>query len=120
MLSSPALRRAPNAHVAFYCTQSPLAAFVSTNRRRFKASKELALSCHLNLAMCFIKLEAWAKVIDNCDKALVIDLSNAKALYRRASALYMKREYKLALSDLRRTNQEDAAVPYYCSTPLAL
>jgi hypothetical protein len=70
--------------------------------------------------MCFIKLEAWTKVIDNCEKALLIDLSNAKALYRRASALYMKKEYKLALSDLRRTNQEDAAVPYYYSTPLAL
>jgi hypothetical protein len=60
--------------------------------------------------MCFIKLEAWTKVIDNCEKALLIDLSNGKALYRRASALYMKKEYKLALSDLRRTSQEDAAV----------
>jgi heat shock protein 4 len=76
----------------------------------FKASKELALSCHLNLAMCFIKLEAWTKVIDNCEKALLIDLSNSKALYRRASALYMKKDYKLALSDLRRASQEDAAV----------
>ena len=60
--------------------------------------------------MCFIKLEAWTKVIDNCEKALLIDLSNGKALYRRASALYMKKEYKLALSDLRRASQEDAAV----------
>ena len=60
--------------------------------------------------MCFIKLEAWTKVIDNCEKALLIDLSNGKALYRRASALYMKKEYKLALSDLRRTSQDDAAV----------
>ncbi len=83
-----------------------------TDSRCLKASKELALSCHLNLAMCFIKLEAWTKVIDNCEKALLIDLSNAKALYRRASALYMKKEYKLALSDLRRTNQEDAAVHF--------
>jgi hypothetical protein len=60
--------------------------------------------------MCFIKLEAWTKVIDNCEKALLIDLNNSKALYRRASALYMKKEFKLALSDLRRANQEDAAV----------
>ena len=49
-------------------------------------------------------------MIDNCEKALLIDLSNGKALYRRASALYMKKEYKLALSDLRRTSQDDAAV----------
>jgi tetratricopeptide (TPR) repeat protein len=60
--------------------------------------------------MCFIKLEAWTKVIDNCEKALLIDLNNSKALYRRASALYMKKEYKLALSDLRRAPQEDGAV----------
>jgi tetratricopeptide (TPR) repeat protein len=60
--------------------------------------------------MCFIKLEAWTKVIDNCEKALLIDLNNSKALYRRASALYMKKEFKLALSDLRRAAQDDSAV----------
>jgi len=102
------LRRAPNTHC--FLLRTITLGCASTNWRRFKASKELALSCHLNLAMCFMKLEAWTKVIDNCEKALLIDLSNAKALYRRASALYMKKEYKLALSDLRRTNQEDAAV----------
>jgi hypothetical protein len=59
--------------------------------------------------MCFIKLEAWTKVIDNCEKALLIDLNNSKALYRRASALYMKKEFKLALSDLRRAAQDDSA-----------
>ncbi len=80
-----------------------------------KASKELALSCHLNLAISFIKLEAWTRVIDNCEKALLIDLSNSKALFRRATALYMKKEYKLALSDLRRANQEDGVVRRQCS-----
>ena len=64
--------------------------------------------------MCFIKLEAWTKVIDNCEKALLIDLSNSKALFRRATALYMKKEYKLALSDLRRANPEDGAVRRLC------
>ena len=46
--------------------------------------KALQLSMYLNLAQCFVKLEAWTKVSQNCTEALCIDKDNAKALYRRA------------------------------------
>lgn len=45
---------------------------------------ELEKSLRLNLAQCFIKLEAWKKAVDYCTTVLKSDPQNTKALYRRA------------------------------------
>eukprot|EP00735_Rhodelphis_limneticus_P006156 TRINITY_DN18525_c0_g1::TRINITY_DN18525_c0_g1_i1::g.2772::m.2772 TRINITY_DN18525_c0_g1::TRINITY_DN18525_c0_g1_i1::g.2772 ORF type:complete len:735 (+),score=253.18,sp/Q96VB9/HSP7F_CANAL/30.96/7e-43,HSP70/PF00012.15/4.7e-61,HSP70/PF00012.15/0.0016,HSP70/PF00012.15/1.4e+03,TPR_11/PF13414.1/3.1e-08,TPR_11/PF13414.1/0.038,TPR_1/PF00515.23/3.7e+03,TPR_1/PF00515.23/1.6e+03,TPR_1/PF00515.23/2.6e-05,TPR_1/PF00515.23/6.2e+02,TPR_9/PF13371.1/1.9e+03,TPR_9/PF13371.1/1.3e+03,TPR_9/PF13371.1/0.00022,TPR_2/PF len=46
----------------------------------------LRVALYLNLAMCYLKLEKWQKVIANCDSALQLDKTSTKALYRRALA----------------------------------
>lgn len=45
---------------------------------------EMEKSLRLNLAQCFIKLEAWKKAEDYCTTVLKSDPQNTKALYRRA------------------------------------
>lgn len=42
------------------------------------------LSCYLNLAMCYIKLEQYNKALENCKSALFIQPDNVKALFRAA------------------------------------
>lgn len=68
---------------------------------------ELKLACILNLSMCFWKLSCWAECIRACDRALELDPSNTKALYRRAQARIVPAscgttENLLALADLKR------------------
>eukprot|EP00164_Ancoracysta_twista_P004641 GFYU01006269.1.p1 GENE.GFYU01006269.1~~GFYU01006269.1.p1 ORF type:complete len:733 (-),score=300.70 GFYU01006269.1:144-2342(-) len=61
----------------------------------------LKLSLHLNLAMCFLKIEKWPKVIDNCNAALKLDENSAKALFRRAQAYEATKDYDAAKKDLK-------------------
>ncbi|EDO05426.2 Hsp70 family protein [Babesia bovis T2Bo] len=47
----------------------------------------LQLACHLNMAMCYIKIanpQYYGNAIDSCSKALELSPHNPKALYRRA------------------------------------
>lgn len=44
------------------------------------------LALRLNSAQACLKLSDWVMAIEHCDKALLIDKDNTKALYRRASA----------------------------------
>jgi actin-like ATPase involved in cell morphogenesis len=72
---------------------------------------ELQLSMLLNLSMCFLKLEKWTKVIDNCSEALKIDAANGKALFRRATAYEQQGEIDKALADAKlATPKDDAAI----------
>lgn len=81
-----------------------------------KAVKNLdgvALSCHLNIAACKLKLCDWDGAIQRCDEALAINQSNTKALYRRAQAWQAKKDYDQALNDLKKAldiTPEDKAV----------
>lgn len=61
----------------------------------------LKLSLYLNLAQCYLKMEAWAKVIANCKEALVLDPANVKALYRRAMAYDKEKQLELAVADVK-------------------
>lgn len=44
------------------------------------------LACHLNIALCLIKLKKYEMAIGACDVALAIDPTNVKGLFRRGTA----------------------------------
>lgn len=46
------------------------------------SAKQLKLSCHLNNAMCKLKLESFKEALDASEKALSIDPNALKGLYR--------------------------------------
>ncbi|CAI5784169.1 peptidyl-prolyl cis-trans isomerase D [Podarcis muralis] len=62
----------------------------------------VALSCYLNIAACRLKLLEWQDAIENCTKALAIDPTNTKALYRRAQAWEGTKDYDQALAELQK------------------
>ena len=47
----------------------------------------MALSCHLNVAACQLKLKEYSAVLESTGHALKIDEHNVKAMFRRAQAL---------------------------------
>uniref|UniRef100_A0A2K5XPB4 peptidylprolyl isomerase n=1 Tax=Mandrillus leucophaeus TaxID=9568 RepID=A0A2K5XPB4_MANLE len=72
-----------------------------------------ALSCVLNIGACKLKMSNWQGAIDSCLEALEIDLSNTKALYRRAQGWQGLKEYDQALADLKKAEEiapEDKAI----------
>ncbi|XP_064458213.1 uncharacterized protein LOC135368691 [Ornithodoros turicata] len=64
--------------------------------------KGLKLNCFLNLAACQLKNGTYHYVVANCTRALEIDPSSAKALYRRGAALIQLQDYERAKADLER------------------
>ncbi|XP_029909059.1 peptidyl-prolyl cis-trans isomerase FKBP4 [Myripristis murdjan] len=68
-------------------------------------AKALRLAAHLNLAMCFLKLQEPNQALENCDKALELDESNEKALFRRGEALFGMKEFDRARDDFQRVIQ---------------
>lgn len=48
--------------------------------------EEVGIPVHLNLALCFLQLEDWKKVIFYCNKVLELKPDNIKAIYRRCKA----------------------------------
>uniref|UniRef100_A0A8D2ZMJ4 peptidylprolyl isomerase n=1 Tax=Scophthalmus maximus TaxID=52904 RepID=A0A8D2ZMJ4_SCOMX len=70
-----------------------------------KKAKALRLAAHLNLAMCFLKLQEPNQALESCDKALELDASNEKALFRRGEALFAMKEFDMARDDFQRVVQ---------------
>ncbi|XP_068168778.1 peptidyl-prolyl cis-trans isomerase FKBP4 [Antennarius striatus] len=70
-----------------------------------KKAKGLRLAAHLNLAMCFLKLQEPNQALENCDKALELDESNEKAFFRRGEALCAMKEFDRARDDFQRVIQ---------------
>uniref|UniRef100_A0A3P9I6T5 peptidylprolyl isomerase n=1 Tax=Oryzias latipes TaxID=8090 RepID=A0A3P9I6T5_ORYLA len=70
-----------------------------------KKAKTLRLAAHLNLAMCYLKLHEPNQALENCDKALEMDSSNEKALFRRGEALFAMNEFDKARDDFQRVVQ---------------
>uniref|UniRef100_A0A8C8IDM7 peptidylprolyl isomerase n=1 Tax=Oncorhynchus tshawytscha TaxID=74940 RepID=A0A8C8IDM7_ONCTS len=68
-------------------------------------AQALRLAAHLNLAMCFLKLQEPSSTFDNCDKALELDNTNEKALFRRGEALFAMKEFDRARADFQRVIQ---------------
>ena len=72
------------------------------------------VSLYNNLALCYTKMENWDAVLRNANDALNIDEKNAKALFRRASAHEVKKDWDAALKDLKTAgdiNPDDGSIP---------
>lgn len=67
--------------------------------------QEYALTAHLNLALCFLRVKDFSQVVDNCNKVIEIDESNEKALYRRGEARLLRNEFTLAMADFQQVLQ---------------
>ncbi|XP_072292040.1 peptidyl-prolyl cis-trans isomerase FKBP4 [Eucyclogobius newberryi] len=70
-----------------------------------KTAKALRLAAHLNLAMCYLKIQEPSHALDNCDKALELDSTNEKALFRRGEALFATKEFERAKDDFQKVIQ---------------
>lgn len=66
-----------------------------------KRVNQLLVQCHLNLAVCNSRLRDMNKVIEHCKKALEIEPSNIKALYRRGCAYLSMDDFYSAESDFK-------------------
>lgn len=62
---------------------------------------ELLVQCHLNLAMCSDRMGDVSQVLTHCRKALEIQPSNVKALYRQGCAYLALEDYFNASSSLK-------------------
>ncbi|KAJ1139004.1 hypothetical protein NDU88_005382 [Pleurodeles waltl] len=67
-----------------------------------KTSKCFLLAAFLNLAMCNIKLREYMRAVELCEKALGLDQTNEKGLYRRGEARLLMNEFELARLDFER------------------
>ncbi|XP_029289410.1 peptidyl-prolyl cis-trans isomerase FKBP4 [Cottoperca gobio] len=70
-----------------------------------KIAKALRLAANLNLAMCYLKLLEPSQALENCGKALELDASNEKALFRRGEALFGMKEFDKARDDFQQVVQ---------------
>ncbi|XP_023652332.1 peptidyl-prolyl cis-trans isomerase FKBP4 [Paramormyrops kingsleyae] len=68
-------------------------------------ARTLRLAAHLNLAMCYLKLQEESQALENCNKALELDQSNEKALFRRGEALCAMKEFEQARDDFQKVLQ---------------
>ncbi|KAJ9577776.1 hypothetical protein L9F63_005658 [Diploptera punctata] len=64
-----------------------------------KERKSLLLSGHLNLALCYLKLEEHVEAREQCNKAIELDSSSEKGLFRRGQAYLGLAEPELAKAD---------------------
>ncbi|EGG20766.1 farnesyl-diphosphate farnesyltransferase [Cavenderia fasciculata] len=72
-------------------------------------------SCYLNMALCYNKLNRPNESIDVCNKALAILPNDARAIFRRAKAHVISKDYQEAIADLQAlllidSNNRDAQV----------
>lgn len=70
-----------------------------------KKATSLRLAAHLNLAMCYLKIQEPSPALGNCDKALKLDSTNEKALFRRGEALFAMKEFEGAKDDFQKVIQ---------------
>lgn len=76
------------------------AALENLNNVATSEAKALQKSCHSNLANCYLQMRDWVQVAQHCNKVLVDDAANMKALYRRGQALMAMKKYDWAVRDL--------------------
>ncbi|ELR19437.1 tetratricopeptide repeat domain containing protein [Acanthamoeba castellanii str. Neff] len=69
--------------------------------------KAISLALHLNMALCHFKQDKFDRVIDDCNKALQLEPSSVKALFRRGQAYLKLRDSDKAAVDLNKAAQLD-------------
>lgn len=72
-----------------------------SEEEKAKCSKIL-LASHLNVAACLLKTKEFKQVIESCSKALEIEETNEKGLFRMAQALFGMTEFQDALAYFNR------------------
>lgn len=68
-------------------------------------ARALRLASYLNLAMCHLKLQAYPAALENCNKALELDSTNEKGLFRRGEAHLAVNDFDLARADFQKVLQ---------------
>ena len=63
-------------------------------------STDFSKSLHSNLASCYLQMGEWKKCLEQCNKVLLVESKNMKALYRRGQAYMGLDEYSNAVQDL--------------------
>ncbi|XP_068598846.1 peptidyl-prolyl cis-trans isomerase FKBP5 [Brachionichthys hirsutus] len=72
-----------------------------TGMEQQKMIQDFILTSHLNLALCFMRLQEFTQVVENCNKVIELDERNEKALYRRGEARLLRNEFSLAMADFQ-------------------
>ncbi|GFY45705.1 peptidyl-prolyl cis-trans isomerase FKBP4 [Trichonephila inaurata madagascariensis] len=69
----------------------------------------LLLAGHLNLAACYLKMERYGDVIENCEKALEIEPKNPKGFFRRGKAYLALQEFDKAKDNFMKVLEYDSS-----------
>ena len=85
---------------------SHCAKFVDLSPDDIEEVNSVKLSLNLNLALAYLKLENPDQALRVCNEALAIQDNHAKALYRRASVYYEKKNWDLANKDVKKALKE--------------
>lgn len=79
----------------------------SFNDEEKTKAKALKIPLHLNKAAVLLKTKQYAEVKTVCNKALELDSSNVKALFRRSQAFTGSKDFQEAAQDLKRIVELD-------------
>lgn len=71
-------------------------------------AKELKKACELNKAACHLKLEDYIEAKKACEAVLKDEVSNVKAIYRRAQAHLALKEFPECMRDCKKVVELDA------------
>ncbi|KAL0739222.1 hypothetical protein Bca4012_015432 [Brassica carinata] len=74
---------------------------------KFPECKGLRAICHSNRGVCFLKLSKYEETIKECTKALELNPTYAKALFRRAQAHEKLQHFEEAVTDLKKMLELD-------------
>lgn len=72
--------------------------FSGFDEEQDKERQSLLLAGHLNLAMSFLKIEEHIEAQEQCNKALALQPSNEKGLFRRGQVMHHHRLKVLTIS----------------------
>eukprot|EP00299_Pterocystis_sp_00344_P014738 c7318_g1_i3.p1 GENE.c7318_g1_i3~~c7318_g1_i3.p1 ORF type:complete len:521 (+),score=135.48 c7318_g1_i3:47-1609(+) len=81
-----------------------------SDEEKKKQLEQAKLLCHLNRSAVYKKRNEAEPCLTECDSALKLDPTNAKALFRRGWAHYMLSDLDSAIIDLKQAKQSDPSV----------
>ncbi|GLJ51420.1 hypothetical protein SUGI_1092870 [Cryptomeria japonica] len=69
---------------------------LSSKQEIYKEAMDVLVFCYSNRAEALLKVEEYAKAVEDCDKALQLHSTHLKSLFRKGRALHELKEYNLA------------------------